>query len=555
MTTATYHEAPSHSGGGLAAWIFSVDHKRVGILYLIGSFAAFTAAACMALGIRLEQYAPGESGLINYFVLDFGKSMSTPDAYNSVLTFHGAVMILGFVIPGLTGFATNYLVPIMIGAKDVAFPRINSFSVWMYLCGVVLALMTLVIPDKADMMWTGYPPYSIKTAGNTMLYVFIVHIMGFSSILGAINFITTTVYMRAPGMGWNQMNMFVWASFLANVLQLVFLPFLATAVTLLFFDKYVGTGFFNPATGGDPILYENIFWLYSHPAVYVMFIPAAGLVFEIIATMAKKSIFNYKAAVYGGMLGITVLSGIVWAHHMYVTGIPNWFRLIMSFTTILISIPAGLIVISMWGTVYKGAITWNVAMRYAALTFLFVLGGGLTGIPLAEAGLTLHFARTIYVPAHFHMIMGLFAAYAIVASVYFWFPAMTGRTADTALAKLAFWLNAVGTQLTFWPLIIIGADGMPRRYWDYSVDTVGPRALGWESWHHVATYGAMINGVGLFLMVAGWVYAVFAGERVGRNPWGSKSLEWTHASYPIGPGNFDEDVVVTSDWTPYSYKK
>lgn len=555
MTTATYHEAPSHSGGGLAAWLFSVDHKRVGILYLFGSFAAFTVAACMALGIRLEQYAPGESGLINYFVLDFGKDMSTPDAYNAVLTFHGAVMILGFVIPGLTGFATNYLVPIMIGAKDVAFPRINSFSVWMYLCGVVLALLTLVIPDKADVMWTGYPPYSIHTTGNTMLYIFIVHMMGFSSILGAINFITTTVYMRAPGMGWNQMNMFVWASFFANILQLVFLPFLATAVTLLFFDKYVGTGFFDPAKGGDPLLYQNIFWLYSHPAVYVMFIPAAGLVFEILATMAKKSIFNYKAAVYGGFMGIAALSGIVWAHHMYTTGIPNWFRLIISFNTILISIPAGLVVLSMWGTIYKGAITWNVAMRYAALTFLFVLGGGLTAIPLAEAGLTLHFARTIYVPAHFHMIMGLFAAYAIIASVYFWFPAMTGRTADTMVAKTAFWLNAVGTQLTFWPLIFVGADGFPRRYWDYSVENEGPRAINWEWWHHIATYGAIINGVGLFLVVTGWLYAAFAGERVGRNPWGSKSLEWSHASYPIGPGNFDEDVVVTADWTPYNYKK
>ena len=220
-------------------------------MYLVGALAAFVLAALMALGIRLEQYAPGESGLIQYFVGDFGKSMSTPDAYNSALTFHGAVMILGFVIPGLTGFATNYLVPILIGAKDVAFPRINSFSVWMYLMGVVLALLFFIIPDKLDMMWTGYPPYAVKTTANTAIYFLIVQIMGFSSILGAINFITTTVYMRAPGMGWNQMNMFVWGSFFANVLQLIFLPFLSTAVTLLFLDKYVGTGFFDAAKGGD----------------------------------------------------------------------------------------------------------------------------------------------------------------------------------------------------------------------------------------------------------------------------------------------------------------
>ncbi len=554
MTTATYDQAPP--SGGIASWIFSIDHKRVGILYLFGAMAAFFLAALMALGIRLEQYAPGESGLINYFVLDFSKNMSTPDAYNTVLTFHGAVMILGFVIPGLTGFATNYLVPIMIGAKDVAFPRINSFSVWMYLCGVVLVLMTLFIPDKVDVMWTGYPPYSTHTTGNTLLYVLIVQILGFSSILGAINFITTTVYMRAPGMGWSQMNMFVWASFFANILQLVFLPFLATTTSLLFFDKYVGTGFFDPAKGGDPLLYQNLFWLYSHPAVYVIFLPAAGLVFEIIATMGKKSIFNYKAAVYGGFMGVALLSGVVWAHHMFTTGLPNWFRLIISFNTILISIPAGLIVLSMWGTLYKGAITWNVAMRYAALTFLLVLEGGLTGIPLAEAGVTLHLARTLYVPAHFHMIMALFAAYAIFASVYFWFPAMTGRTADDMVAKIAFWFNAVGVNLTMWPLMIIGVDGMPRRYWDYSADTVGAaRAMDWEWYMHLATYGAIINGIGLALMVSGWIYSVFGGERVGRNPWGSKSLEWSHASYPIGPGNFDEDVEVAADWTPYSYTK
>ena len=526
MTAATYHDAPSRPGGGIAAWIFSIDHKRVGIMYLVGALAAFFLAGLMALGIRVEQYAPGESGFMQYFVADFGKSMSTADAYNSALTFHGAVMILGFVIPGLTGFATNYLVPIMIGAKDVAFPRINSFSVWMYLCGVVLALLFFIIPDKLDMMWTGYPPYAVKTTGNTAIYFLIVQIMGFSSILGAINFITTTVYMRAPGMGWNQLNMFVWGSFFVNILQLIFLPFLSTAVGLLFLDKYAGTGFFDAARGGDPLLYENLFWLYSHPAVYVIFIPAAGLVFEIIATMAKKSIFNYKAAVYGGFMGIALLSGDVWIHHMYTTGLPNWIRIVMSFTTILISIPAGIVALSMWGTIYKGAITWSVAMRYAALTFLLVLAGGLTGIPLAESGVTLHLARTLYVPAHFHFIMGLFATYAIFASVYYWFPAMTGRTADNMVAKIAFWFNAAGTQLTFWPLFYIGADGMMRRYWDYSVETVGAeRAANWEFYHHIATYGAIVNGIGLFLMFGGWIYSAFAGQRVERNPWGSKSLE------------------------------
>ena len=405
-------------------------------------------------------------------------------------------------------------------------------------------------------MWTGYPPYSIKTAGNTALYVFTVHLIGFSSILGAVNFITTIIYMRAPGMGWNQLNMFVWSILTGLTIQLIFVPVLAAAVTLLLLDKYVGTGFFDATRGGDPLLYENLFWFYSHPAVYVIFIPAMGLVYDIVATMSKKAIFNYKAAVYGGMCGLVVISGEVWIHHLYVAGMPNWLRIGMTMTTLLISLPVGLMVLSLWGTLYKGAITYNVAMRYAALTLVLLLFGGLTGIPLAMASMTVHFARTSFVHAHFHFIMALFAAYALFGSVYFWFPAMTGRTADNAVSKLAFWFNLVGTQLTFWPLFIIGVDGMPRRYWDYSAEVVGAaRSANWEFYHHLSTYGAAITGVGIFLMIAGWIYSAFAGERVGRNPWGSKSLEWTHASYPIGPGNFPEDVVVAADWTPYNYAK
>ena len=556
MTTATYDHAPAHSGGGIGAWIFTTDHKRVGILYLIGSMAAFIVAGLMAIGIRIEQFAPGESGLIQYFVGDIGKRMTTGDAYNTALYFHGAAMILGFLIPGLTGFAANYLVPTMIGAKDVAFPRINALSVWLFYCGIILALLTFVIPDKPDVMWTGYPPYSIKTAGNTALYVFTVHLIGFSSILGAVNFITTIIYMRAPGMVWNQLNMFVWSILTGLTIQLIFVPVLAAAVTLLLLDKYVGTGFFDSARGGDPLLYENLFWFYSHPAVYVIFLPAMGLVYDIVATMAKKNIFNYKAAVYGGMCGLVVISGEVWVHHLYVAGMPNWLRIGMTMTTLMISLPVGLMVLSLWGTLYKGAITYNVAMMYAGLCFVLLLFGGLTGIPLAVASMTVHFARTSFVHAHFHFIMALFAAYAVFASVYFWFPAMTGRTADNAVSKLAFWLNVIGTQLTFWPLFIIGVDGMPRRYWDYSPEVVGAvRSENWTFYHHLSTYGAAITAAGIFLMIVGWVYSAFAGAHVGRNPWGSKSLEWTHASYPIGPGNFPEEVAVSADWTPYNYAK
>ncbi len=547
MTTIV-DTAPAASGFKISEWIFTTDHKRIGILYLIGSVAAFLVAGLMAIGIRVEQFGVGESGFMQYFVGDFGKNLTTGTAYNVALYFHGAAMILGFLIPGLTGFAANFLIPLMIGAPDVAFPRINALSVWLFWAGILLALLTFVVPDKPDVMWTGYAPYSISTTANTSLYVFTVHLIGFSSILAAVNFLITIVYMRAPGMGWNQMNMFVWCSFAAFVIQLVFVPVLAAAVTLLLLDKYVGTGFFDPSRGGDVLLYENLFWFYSHPAVYVIFLPAMGILYEIVATQAKNMIFNYKAAVYGGIVGIMVITGEVWIHHLYVAGMPDWLRIGMMVTTLLISVPVGLMVISLWGTLYKGSITYNVAMQYVVLCIFLILIGGLTGIPLAITSMTVHLARTSFVHAHFHFIMGLMATYAVFAAIYFWFPKMTGRSADSPLAKIAFWFNIVGTQLTFWPLFIIGVQGMPRRYWDYELF---PQ---FEGYHHVATFGAFVTGLGVLLMVLGWIVSAIRGPKVN-NPWGSRSLEWTHADSPPGPGNFPRPVTVGEGWTPYNYQK
>ncbi len=546
MTTATeFARAPS--GFSIKEWIFTTDHKRIGILYLVGAMAAFVVAGIMGLGIRLEQMAPGESGLMNYFVGDFGKTMTTGTAYNVALYFHGAAMILAFLIPGLTGFAANYFVPLMIGAPDVAFPRINALSLWLFWAGIVVALLTFVIPDKPDIMWTGYPPYSITTSANTAFYVFTVHLIGFSSILGAVNFLITIIYMRAPGMGWNQMNMFVWTIGAAFIIQIVFVPVLAAAVTLLLLDKYVGTGFFDPTRGGDVLLYQNLFWFYSHPAVYVIFLPAVGLLFDIIATQAKNHIFNYKTAVYGGLLGILVITGEVWVHHLYIAGMPNWVAVGMMVTTLLISVPVGLLIISMWGTMYKGAITYNVSMWYAVVCLFLILVGGLTGIPLAVTSLTVHLSETSFVHAHFHFIMGLMATFALFAAVYHWFPKMTGRSADSGMAKIAFWFTIVGTQVTFWPLFLIGVKGMPRRYWDYSMFPE------FEPYHQVATFGAFLIAAGVTLMIAGWVISAFRGPVVGTNPWGSKSLEWTHTESPPGPGNFPRPVRVDESWTPYNY--
>ena len=534
--TAVTEGGHATSGFNIKEWIFTTDHKRIGILYLIGSLAAFTVAGLMALLIRLEQ---AKLGL---------QIAETGTQYNTWLYFHGTAMILAFLIPGLTGFAANYLIPLMIGAPDVAFPRVNALSVWLFFAAILIALLTFFLPDAPDVMWTGYPPYSVKTEGNTAFYVFTIHLLGFSSILAAVNFLITVIYMRAPGMGWNQLPMFVWTSVAALALQLVFVPVLAAAVTMVLFDKYLGTNFFNPSEGGDVLLYQNLFWFYSHPAVYVIFLPAMGLLFDIVATMARNRVFNYKVAVYGGIWGIVAISGIVWVHHLYIAGMPNWLRVGMMITTLLISVPVGLLVLSLWGTLYKGAIVYSTAMRYAAACFFLVLLGGLTGIPLALPSITVHLSETSFVHAHFHFIMALFSAFALFGAIYHWFPKMTGRIADSKLANFAFWLNIIGVNVTFWPLFIIGVEGMPRRYADYSMF---PQ---FEPYHMVATFGSWLIAVGMALTFYNWIKAAISGPVAVGNVWNSRSLEWTHTPNPPGPGNFPQPVAVGPDWDPYDYQ-
>ncbi|MBF0371047.1 MAG: cbb3-type cytochrome c oxidase subunit I [Magnetococcales bacterium] len=525
----------------LSEWIFTTDHKRIGVLYLIGSIAAFGIAGIMALLIRIEQSSLGPT------LAD--SAMDAGNQYNVWLYFHGAAMILGFLIPGLTGFAANYFLPLMIGAKDVAFPRINAFSVWLFYTGIIVALLTFIVPDAPDIMWTGYPPYSLVTSGNTAFYVFTVHLLGFSSILGAVNFLVTVIYMRAPGMGWNQLNMFVWSTVTAFVIQLVFVPVLAAAVTMLLFDKYMGTHFFDPSAGGDVLLYQNLFWFYSHPAVYVILLPALGILYEIVATFSKNRIFNYKAGVYGGMWGTVLISGEVWVHHLYVSGMPNWIRIGQMVSTLLISIPVGLMAISLFGTLYRGSITFSIPMKYAVACLFLFLVGGLTGIPLAITALDLHLSETSFVHAHFHYIMGIFATFSVFAGVYYWFPKMTGKMTDEKLGTIGFWLNFVGVNITFIPLFIIGIDGMPRRYWDYEMY---PQ---FENWHFVAMLGAIMIGTGMALTIFNWIKSAINGEASSANPWRSASLEWTHTVNPPGPGNFLEDVKVSEEWTPYDYAK
>lgn len=528
----------SQSGFQWKEWIFTTDHKRVGILYLIGSMAAFVVAGLMALMMRIE---------LAYLGPNLAESAQD---YNVWLYTHGAVMVLGFQIPALTGFFANYCVPLMIGARDVAFPRVNALSVWLFYVAVIIALLSFVIPDPPDIMWTGYPPYSILTGGNTSYYTFTVLLLGFASIAGGVNFITTIIKMRAPGMGWNQLNMLVWCIFGAFILQIIFVPVLGTAVTMLTFDKYLGTSFFNPANGGDVLIYQNIFWFYSHPAVYVIFLPFMGVVFEIVATFARNQIFNYKVAVYGGVWGIMLLAAEVWVHHNYATGLPDWLRVGMMITTLLISIPVGLMLISLVGTLHKGAISFETPMLYAiGFMFLFLIGG-LTGIPLAMVSLDLGFHDTWFVTAHFHYVMAVSGTFSIIGGVYYWFPNFTGKMYNEMWAKIGFFLNLVGVNVVFMQMFVTGMEGYPRRYFDYQ------QFAYLEGQNQIMTYGSYLVAAGTAVMLLNWIMGAINGKPCGMNPWGSKSLEWHTPKMPPGHGNWGPDLPqIAPDWTPYNYTK
>jgi cytochrome c oxidase subunit 1 len=523
-------------GQTLKQWIFTTDHKRVGILYLIGSLAAFAVAGIMAILIRIE-------------LSHVGPTITNPATYNVWLYFHGAAMILGFQIPALTGFFANYFVPLMIGARDVAFPRLNALSVWLFWAGIVLALLTFVIPDPPDVMWTGYPPYSSTySPGNTAFYTFAVLLFGFASIAGGVNLITTIVKMRAPGMGWNQLNIFVWCILGAFTMQLIFVPVLGAAVTMVSFDKYLGTSFFSPANGGDVLVYQNLFWFYSHPAVYVIFLPFIGVIFEIVATFARQRIFNYKVAVFAGVGGVVLISGEVWVHHLFTAGMPDWIRTGMMVSTLLISIPVGLLMISLVGTLFKGAIDYKTPMLYGVgFIFLFLIGG-LTGIPHAIVSLDLHLQDTHFVPAHFHYVMAVAGTFSIFGGVYYIFPKMTGRMYNETLGKISFWVTFIGVNITFFTMFIVGLRGMPRRYFDYA------QFPHLEGLHQIQTYGAYIIALGFALTVINWIHALVAGGKAPPNPWGSKSLEWYTAKTPPGHGNWGPELPkISDDWTPYNY--
>jgi cytochrome c oxidase subunit 1 len=491
----------------------------------------FVAGGIAALLMRLELSTAGPT--IPGIVKD-------PHTYNVLFTMHGVFMIFLFVVPGIPATLGNFLIPLMIGAKDVAFPRLNLFSFYLYVFGALCGAVAMLNP--VDTGWTFYAPYSTTTDTSVSLMVFAAFILGFSSILTGLNFLVTIHQLRAPGMTWMRLPVFIWASYATAVIQTVATPVVGMTLLLVIAERVFGAGIFDPSKGGDPVLMEHLFWFYSHPVVYIMVLPAFGVVGEIIPVFSRKPLFGYKMVVLSSV-AIAAVGFIVWAHHMFVAGISDFSAKFFSIVTFLVAVPTAIKVFNWVSTMYKGSISFKTPMLYAmAFVFLFMVAGT-TGIYLAMLGVDVYYHDTYFVVAHFHYTIQGGAVIGLIAALHFWYPKMTGKMYNERLARIAFAMLFIGFNLTFIPQFILGMDGMPRRYYDYPPQ--------YQTLHTLSTVGAFLNGFGyMFSLLNLLGTALFGKVKAPRNPYNSKSLEWQTASPPIHE-NFETTPVVTED--PYNY--
>ncbi|MBF0338445.1 MAG: cbb3-type cytochrome c oxidase subunit I [Nitrospirae bacterium] len=516
---------------GLRAWLFTTDHKKIGIMYLCTALLFFVVGLLLAIVMRTEQLSQA------------GKVIIDAKLYNVAFTIHGAAMVLFWMIPIVLGFFANYLVPLMIGAHDVAFPRLNALSYWLYVGAGLIAVCALVLPGRLDIGWTGYPPYSIVGGANVAFYVFAVHLLGSSSIASAVNFITTIITLRAPGMTWGRLNLTVWGLLGGFIIQLVGVPVLAAAVTLLLFDKYLGTSFYDSFKGGNPLLYEHLFWFYAHPAVYVVALPVFGIVSDIISTFSRKKVYGYTSMAIAIMC-ITVLGFETWVHHLYVAGTLDWTRVVFMWGTILIGVPTGIKTFNWLATMHKGSIELSAPMLYAlGFISLFTIGG-VTGIANGLLAFDTHVHDSHWVVAHFHYVLAISMSMLCLGGIYYWFPKFTGKMYNDGLAKFAFWLTLIGAMIAFLPQFHMGYDGIPRRYWKVPVE--------YTTHMRIASIFSYIAIVGFILTIYNYIHSAIKGAPAPANPWGSKSLEWQIPSPPPFY-NFEEIPVITEG--PYEYGK
>jgi cytochrome c oxidase subunit 1 len=515
---------------GIKSWLLTVDHKRIALLYLMGITFFFFIGGFFALLIRLELLTPAGD-------------LVQADTYNKLFTMHGQVMVFFFLIPAVPAVLGNFLIPIMIGAKDLAFPRINLLSWYLYMIGGVLMLYT-IINGGVDTGWTFYTPLSTEFLNTHVITAGLaIFVAGFSSILTGLNFVVTTHRMRAPGMTWNRLPLFVWAHYATSIIQLLGTPVLAITLVLVVCERLFHLGVFNPALGGDPLLFQHLFWFYSHPAVYIMILPGMGIVSEIVCCFSRKRVFGYQAMALA-LLGIAVVGFLVWAHHMFVAGISLYAALIFSLLSYFVAVPSAIKVFNWTATMYKGSITYQTPMLYAfGFIGLFTMGG-LTGLFLASLGVDVHVTDTYFVVAHFHYIMvgGMVMAY--LGGMHFWWPKISGRMYPEGWGRLAALLVFVGFNLTFFPQFILGYMGMPRRYWDYS------KAPEFQILNVLSTAGATILAIGYLLPMIYFLWSMRYGKLAPDNPWNAAGLEWTIPS-PPSTFNFDEQPVVT--WEAYNY--
>jgi cytochrome c oxidase subunit 1 len=465
----------------------------------------------------------------------------TPDKYNQFFTYHGAIMVFMVVIPLIPAAIGNFILPMQLGAKDVAFPRWNLVSYYVYLFGLTVAASTLFI-NKVDTGWTFYAPYSIRTGTSATLVLLGAFIMGFSSILTGLNFIVTIHKLRAPGLTWDRLPLFLWALYATSIVQVLATPVLAITLLLLILERTVGIGIFDPKLGGDPVLFQHFFWFYSHPAVYIMVLPAMGVISDIIPTFSRKPIFGYKA-IAAATFGIALVAFVVWGHHMFVSGQSEFANFVFSFLTMLVAVPTGVKVFSWLATMYKGSLRMDAPMLYA-FGFLFVFTiGGLTGVFLAVVSVDVHLTATYFVVAHFHYVMVGGTLLAFLAGLHYWFPKFCGKMYSETPAKVAAWMIMIGFNVTFFPQFILGVLGMPRRYANYLPQ--------FTALNRVSTVGSWLLGAGFLVVAWTLVRGLKSGKPSGPNPWGALTLEWQTASPPPHE-NFLTEPVVTEG--PYEYR-